>query len=216
MKFCEFFKFSEFSDVWFNLTSPGLNLTLHKVTSHERMGSQIDARWDLMSHQSEILYSLIFLFVYRKKKTLHFRSVYCELLNSIFVLRKRPLCENSIVLILTFSLLRDTSSPTGEDFQFDSIGFQRLSALVQHKGPKQQTQRVWQTRVTMLQKLKVTKRKRRKILLKGIFRCVVVFSSFHHARHFCEFRDPRDQLHNSCLRCLPVFTFSWLLMQEIP
>ena len=61
---------------------------------------------------------------------------------------------------------------------FDSIGFQRLSALVQHKGPKQQTQRVWQTRVTMLQKLKVTKRKRRKILLKGIFRCVVVFSSF--------------------------------------
>ena len=53
-----FSKFSEFSDVWFNLSLHELNLS-HVKTLHKPTQSQIDARWDLMSHQSEILHSLI-------------------------------------------------------------------------------------------------------------------------------------------------------------
>ena len=66
--------------------------------------------------------------------------MYCELLNSIFVLRKRPLCENSIFLILTFLLLWDTSSSTGEDLQlFLYLCLNWLSASVR-SGTTQRTE----------------------------------------------------------------------------
>ena len=49
----DFWGFSEFSNAQFN--SHELNLT-----SGKPMQSQINARWDLMSHKSEILHSMIF------------------------------------------------------------------------------------------------------------------------------------------------------------
>ena len=52
--------FPIFSNFKFNPTLCGLNLKSHKVTLYEPMWSQIDGRWDLMSHQSEIILSLIF------------------------------------------------------------------------------------------------------------------------------------------------------------
>ena len=54
----KFSEFSTFSSVQFNLTWHWFNLTMCKP-----MWSQIDMRWDLLSHQSEILHSLTFHYI---------------------------------------------------------------------------------------------------------------------------------------------------------
>ena len=53
-----------FYDVWFNLTLLALNMTSHKITSHKYKRSKIDARWDLLSHQSNIFQSFIFYILF--------------------------------------------------------------------------------------------------------------------------------------------------------
>ena len=54
-------------------TSHGLNLTSHKINSRKPRWSQIDMRWNLTSHQSEILRSLIF-FVIGEEAPLNLKS----------------------------------------------------------------------------------------------------------------------------------------------
>ena len=70
-------EFSEFSDAQLNLTPCRLNLT-----SRKPLKGQIDTRWDLLNHQSEILHSLIFLYD-AQKGYFHHRIKKCEYLHHV-------------------------------------------------------------------------------------------------------------------------------------
>ena len=63
-EFRNFMSCSKFFNIQFNLTINMLNLTSCTVTLHKPMQSQTDASWDLISHQNEILHSLVFILVW--------------------------------------------------------------------------------------------------------------------------------------------------------
>ena len=71
-------KFWVLSDVWLNLTLCELNLTSCKVASHKPIQSQIDVRWDLMSHQSEIIHKSMALWGGSSGKINFMRAVHVQ------------------------------------------------------------------------------------------------------------------------------------------